>query len=184
MYICLTGHILAGKGAVSEYLRSKGFAKFVYSDILREELKKRSLEINRDNLVSVANELRAEHGPSVLSKKIVEKIKRDGIQDAVIEGSRNPAEIQELKDSLNCAVLSIEAQREIRFKRMLSRNRDDDPKTFEEFIKVDERDLGKDQPSTGNQVQKCIDMADYHIENNGSLEDLHRKIDSLLIEFN
>ncbi len=182
MIICITGYLLAGKGTVSQYLRSKGFSHMMYSDILREEASRRGIEITRDNLVNLGNELREKHGPAVLSKMIVEKIKKNNLKNVVVDGPRNPAEILEIKNSIGCVVVSVEAPRKIRFERMVARNRENDPRTFEGFIEVDMRDLGHGQEATGNHVQKCIDMAEHRIDNSGTLDDLYKKIDGLLIK--
>jgi hypothetical protein len=48
---------------------------------------------------------------------------------------------------------------------MLKRAKDSDPKTWELFLEIDDRDFGESDP-LGQQVGKCMDLSDYKIENN------------------
>ncbi len=58
MIIGITGTSGAGKGTVVDYLLKKGFKHYSVRDFLTEEILKRGLEPNRDNMIFVANELR------------------------------------------------------------------------------------------------------------------------------
>ena len=63
MIIGLTGANASGKGEAAGYLKSKGFAYYSLSDILREEAKLRGIEPSRENLIKLGNELRNIHKP-------------------------------------------------------------------------------------------------------------------------
>jgi len=63
MIIGLTGKNGSGKTAVSEYLQSRGFEYYSLSDEIRREIRGRGLEITREILIDVGNELREKFGP-------------------------------------------------------------------------------------------------------------------------
>ncbi len=72
MIVGITGTIGAGKGTVVEYLvQKKGFVHFSARALILEEVKKRGLEVARENTTLVANDLRAAFGPTTLRKNCV-----------------------------------------------------------------------------------------------------------------
>lgn len=182
MIIGLTGTLGSGKDAVADYLKKKGFGCFVLSDILKEEAKKRNLEPTRENLQDVGNELRAEHGPGVLAKMVVDAIKAYGHNNVVVDGIRNSGEIDELSKLSDFFLVAVDAPEETRFERMKSRGRKDDPKTLGQFRKMDARDRGVNEPSTGQQVGECIKQARFVIVNDSTVEKLFEKVERLLAD--
>ena len=179
MIIGVTNLPCSGADSVGRILSEKGFIWLSYSDILREELRKNGKEINRETLRGLANELRKREGTGVLSKRLLQKI--DNKRDYVFGTIRNPGEIHELRKTGNFILMHIEAPTKIRFERMLSRNRENDPKTFGDFLALEAIEL-KDNVAEGLQIAECIKMADYKIVNDSSLEDLGKKVDELLMQ--
>ena len=115
MIIGLTGSLAAGKGIVSDFLKNKGFVYLSLSDELREVAKERKIEITRLNLQNLGNELRENMGKEVLAKLVVNKIKNQQYINVVIDGIRNPSEIDHLKNNLkNFYLISVDAPREER----------------------------------------------------------------------
>ena len=55
-----------------------------------------------------------------------------------------------------------------------------DPKTYDDFIKVDRRDLGVGQKKSGQQVGKCLAYCDYVLTNNQDKQDFERKVEQLM----
>ena len=102
----------------------------------------------------------------------------------MIDGIRNPGEVDFLRQQFgdDFKLIAIDAQQQVRFERVVKRNRDIDPKTWEEFVAADERDQGKAQPEYGQQVRKCIEMADIVLQNDGSLEELKKKAEDAIKE--
>ena len=128
------------------------------------------------------DKLRKEGGPGALVKLSLPSL--DMNKNYVIESVRNPGEVEELRKlGDNFVLLLVDASAEIRFRRLLKRARDEDePKTFEEFRKWEERDLGVGQPKYGQQQSAVFEMADKFIMNNGSFEDLKKEVETLLYE--
>mgnify|MGYP001569803921 CR=1 FL=1 len=179
MIIGLTGKNASGKGEVANYLKSKGFVYYSLSDVIREEATKRKLEHSRDNLINLGNELRTKFGSNYLAQQINKKIKQqEKNKNFVIDSIRNPFEAKELMKNQNFVLIGIDASIELRFKRLLERNRVGDAKTLEEFKQQEERENLKSD--TNQQLDATFGMANKVIVNDGSLEELHKKIDKLL----
>lgn len=98
----------------------------------------------------------------------------------IIEGIRNTAEVEYLKKKPNFVLIGVKAKRELRFQRLLKRNKPWDPKTYADFLKVDRRDLGIGQKSLGQQVGKCLAYCDYVLTNNKDVRDFERKVRRLI----
>lgn len=179
MIIGLTGTKASGKSIVAEILKEKGFFYTSTSDLVREEALKRGItNYTIKDLQDIGNEIRKNFGSGELVKRCLEKAKDK--KDVIIDGIRNPGEVQEIKKA-NGIVIAIDAPVELRFKRILERKRESDPKTLEEFKKMEERDR-KDKEELGQQVDKCMEMADHLITNDSTLENLKTKIEYILLK--
>ena len=180
MFLGFTGPNAAGKGEAIQYLvEKKKFIAFSLSDIIREEARRRGLDVSRENLILVGNDLRAKEGASTLAKRTAAKIKN--MPQAVVDSIRNPAEILELKAQLkDFKLIGVTARPEIRFERAKKRGRLGDGATLEEFIRQEELENSSDANS--QQLAKCFDRADYRLDNSGTVQDLYAQIDALLEE--
>ncbi|MCL5019244.1 MAG: deaminase [Patescibacteria group bacterium] len=179
MIIGLTGFNGSGKGEVARYLEKKSFYYYSLSDVIREELNRRNDQITRDSLTLLGNELREQYGPSVLAERIL--IKLDGDKNYVVDSIRNPGEIEALCKRKDFFLLSVEASPEVRFERIKSRSRENDPRTLAEFQKTEERELQNSNPLFQNLIA-CKNQADVHVENNSSVEALRKNIDTVLMK--
>jgi len=183
MIVGLTGSIASGKGVVSDFLKKKGFVYLSLSDELREIAKEKKIELTRKNLQDLGNLLREEQGTEFLAKSVYNKILNQQYLKAIIDGIRNPAEAIFLKKNLDdYFLISVDAPTETRFQRVKERNRESDPKTLEEFLKVDARDKGFGEKETGQGVKKCMDLADFTLINDGSLEEVQKSVEKLYNE--
>lgn len=182
MIIGLTGKNASGKGEVANYLKSKGFVYYSLSDVIREEATKRGLEHSRGNLIDLGNELREKFGAGYLAKQINKKIRQqlkiNKNQTFAIDSIRSPFEVKELMKNKEFILFGVDAPIEIRFKRLLERNRLGDAKTLENFKKQEQRENLKS--NTNQQLDKTFGMAEKTVLNDGSLADLHRRIDALI----
>ncbi len=177
MIIGLSGPLCAGTDTFGEILKKElNFIWMSYSDILREEARSRNIELTRKNLQDLGNELREKRGPGVLSELLIEKM--EDSRDYVIGNIRNPGEVEVLRKKFGKEFLLIhlDATPEIRFQRLLKRRREKDPETWEGFLKVEARDLGKNESESGQQHQKVFELADLKVENNESYGAYRRRI--------
>lgn len=177
--IGITGTLGAGKGTVVAYLtRQKDFVHFSVRAYITRELERRGMPVNRDTLTALANELRAKNSPSF----IIEELYTEAYQlrkNCVIESIRTPGEIDALRSKPNFFLLAVDADPRIRYNRIRKRRSETDNVSFDTFINSERREMHSDDPNKQN-LSECIRQADYTIENNGNLEELHEKTDAFL----
>ena len=97
LIIGITGTLGAGKGTIVDYLiEEKGFKHFSVRAFISEEIKKRGMEVNRDSMTSVANDLRAQHSPAYIAEQLYEKAIKSK-KNSVIESLRTSGEVELLQ---------------------------------------------------------------------------------------
>lgn len=173
-FIGLTGTNGSGKGEAAAFFQNRGFAYFSLSDLIREELLKEGLEPTRDNLIKKGNSLRTEGGADVLARMVLRKVKGK----AVIDSIRNPDEVGFLKREKNFILLAIDAPVEIRYERVKRRGRDESVETLRAFMEKEAEEMTRDPK--GQQLQTCMEMADFRVINEGSLEEFRDKLEKFL----
>ncbi|MBU5688923.1 MAG: AAA family ATPase [Candidatus Aenigmarchaeota archaeon] len=175
MIIGLTGTKGSGKSTVAEILKEKGYFYVSLSSILKTELEKRGIKnYTVKDLQDIGNEIRKNYGRGELIKRAL--IAAKGNNNIVIDGVRNLGEVQEIKKS-GGILIAVDAPIKTRFERFVKR--ENNIKTLEEFKLLDQSDRrGKEE--YGQQVDKCIENADYLIINNSDLEKLKEKIEEIL----
>ena len=185
MILGLTGTMGSGKGTFSKYLKQKGFNYISISDQVRKEAEKKGFEIKREALQNIGNLMRKKYGNSYWAKLALRKINEN--QNWIIDGIRNTGEIKKIKKFPNSFIIAIDSIESIRLRRIEKRNKlteegrkNSDLKNKDGLKKAELRDRGFKEPSYGQQVIKCIKMADYKITNNSSLQDFYSKIDEVL----
>jgi dephospho-CoA kinase len=177
--IGITGTLGAGKGTVVEYLvKNKGFKHFSARALIVEEIEKRGLENNRDNMVVVANDLREKYSSGYVAEELFKRAIELG-ENAIIESLRAVGEIEILRKKGKFILLAIDADSKIRYERISQRGTTTDSISFEKFIADEEKEMESDDPNKQN-LKKCIEMADFKIENNGTIEELNSKIEGIL----
>ncbi len=176
MIVGLTGPNASGKGETADYLKLKGFEYRSLSDALREEAKKRSIAPLRENLIALGNRLRKEHGSSCLAERIAGKMEEG--HDFVVDSIRNPGEVDMLRKKKGFVLFGITASVETRFKRSLGRQRKGDALTLMDFIKTEENE-NRNRPDN-QQLNRCLNAADFLIKNDGTLKEFYVKIDEAL----
>lgn len=172
--IGLTGTNGSGKGEAARFFQENGFEYFSLSDVIREELKKEGRPLTRNNLIQKGNLMRENFGPDVLACRVMSHVR----SDSVIYSIRNLREAEYLRCRPGFILLAFDAPAEIRFDRVKKRGRQESASTLEEFIRKEREEMTENE--TGQQLALCIASADYRIINNGSLKDLHRKLEKFL----
>lgn len=178
MIIGVVGAVCSGKGFLSDELEKKGYIKLTFSDILRNEVKRRGIELSRVNLQDLGNELRKNNGADYLARKLLEKVEPG--KDYVLEGIRNPGEINALKEFKDSIIIGIEAPMNKRLQWMIMRNKEKDPHSIEEVKAIDARDNGLNEPEYGQRIGKCMEMIDFRIMNDRDREHLKRNVDRVI----
>jgi len=182
LVIGLTGTIASGKEVVKGFL-TQNFSSWTValSSVLRGELEKKRIRFDRRTLQDFGNELRKKYGDFILAKLATDYMQRDR-EMMIIDGIRNPGEVEYLRNTFGkkFVLIAVDAPREIRWERVKTRARSEDPKTWEEFVALDERDQGTGEELSGQQVKRCIEMANIVIQNDGNLDQFNEKINSFL----
>ncbi len=180
--IGITGTLGAGKGTIVEYLvKQKDFNHYSARSFINEEIIRRGLEINRDNMVLVANDLRKEHGPSYIAESLYQRAQQDG-GNCVIESLRTPGEIEALKNKGEFYMFAVDADVKERYNRIHQRNdAQSDNVTFEKFVAQEKREMTSTDPNKQN-LSKCIEMSDYKFNNSTTIDKLYQQLDKILYE--
>jgi dephospho-CoA kinase len=179
--IGITGTLGAGKGTIVEFLeKKKGYKHYSARGYLVEEIKKQGLEVNRDTMTSVANELRAQHSPSFIIDELYTRAKATG-KNCVIESIRTPGEIESLRKKDSFYLFAVDADPKIRFRRIRARASETDKVDFDTFLANEKREMDTDDPNKQN-LKKCIALANYVFENNGTVDDLVIQVSGAIIE--
>jgi len=180
LHVGVTGFNAAGKGEVTEYLKTKGFKSTSLSDILRIEAKSKNLEPTRENLTKLGQTMRQQLHPGFLAEKALFHI--DPTKSHVIDSIRHPYEIKILKQHLKPFLLiGVDAPVAMRFERSQVRGRQENAKNLEQFIEREQEEMKNNL--NAQQLHHCMEMCDYLIINDGSVEELHSKVDQAILSF-
>ena len=165
MLIGLTGPMGSGKTTVVDVLKKLGYQLVTLSDMVREEARRLGIKEERENLMNVGQSMRRKNGPGVLALQALEKARSAGGDKWIIDGIRNPAEVEVLKKESDFVLLANTAPEDMIIERIMSRKRSDD--TFDESSIRHKlrREWGEGETPDGQQVGKCVEMADYVFEN-------------------
>lgn len=177
MIIGLSGTLCSGKDTVAEYLiKRKGFSHISLSQILRELAMENNVGNNMEELTSFGNELASKFESGYLAKLALERVVPG--RNVIISSIRQPAEIEILKTASEFKMIFVDADIEIRFERLRGRGRAGDSETLEDFARLE--GFQSDGSSGGMNLNECMKMADYLIENNGSMSEYEEKIEDVI----
>jgi len=167
----------AGKRTAIEAMASGRIPVFRMGDVVREEASRMGVEPTPEGLGWVAVELRRRYGPSVVAERTIEKVESSPeVGDVfIVDGVRSLEEVEEFRKRYDTVVVAVHASPRTRFRRLLRRGRSDDPRTWEEFLERDLRELGWGLGSV-------IATADYMLVNEGSVEELQKAARGILEE--
>ncbi len=163
MIILVTGYAGAGKDTFADILAEKGFKKFVFSEALAKEFERRFGREPKDKmeLSDFGRKLREERGKDAVARLVWEEIKKSGAKNVVIAGCRSIEEVAFFEKVDEVVVVEIRASPEVRERRR--------PGATERDAK--DKALG---------LEKVIERADVVIENEGTVEELKKKVDYFL----
>jgi dephospho-CoA kinase len=165
------GQIASGKDAAADILRSEfKFAHFTYSGVLENLLEAKGLQgpFTREKRWEMRRELVAEHGSGAHTRLLWQGVQEFNsqrlrpIRGVILNGPRPIEEARELKKLPNSTLIGIYCSREVRFQRLLVRQRPGDTFQQIDFDRLDslESDEMKEMFESG--------VADIHITNEGT----------------
>lgn len=177
--IGITGTLGAGKGTIVEYLVSKkGFVHYSVRAFITEEIVRRNMEVNRDTMTLVGNELRAQHSPSWIVEQLYAQASASGC-NCIIESVRTPGEVKALRGKPSFFLFAVDADPRVRYDRAVRRGSETDHVSFNTFIANEQREMTNDDPNKQN-LAVCISEADFRFDNSGTIEDLHKQVEAVL----
>ncbi|MEW5955018.1 MAG: AAA family ATPase [Candidatus Micrarchaeota archaeon] len=186
-FIGLTGTFASGKGAVieaAEKILGKKAAVLSTSDFVREETTRRGLSLERTNLQKVSTAMRQERGFGVFAEIALKRADAlsSSVKVVLVDGIRNPGEVEMLRNAVgkNFRLWAVDAPISLRYQRVKSRARAGEHLlSFAEFKASEEKER-KGAGAAGQLIDACMALADENIENDGSLEELEKKVAALL----
>lgn len=174
----IAGEMASGKDTLTKYLVQKyGAKQFRFSDSLRDMLDRLHLPQTRKNLSDLSHALRQTFGEDILAHVIENDAKNDASPFVVIDGIRRLSDIDLVRGIPGFTLIYVEADMERRHNRLIQRtqNADDPIKTFEDFKK-------DHLLETEMTIPPLRAVAKHIINNDGTLEELYAKVDTVLAE--
>ncbi|MES2134932.1 MAG: AAA family ATPase [Patescibacteria group bacterium] len=176
MIIGITGTIGAGKGTIVSYLEKKGFRHVSVSDFLADVAKERGIEATRIARRTIGNEYRTKSKTALIEAVLADV---NPLKEHIVVESLHTASEVEYVRSLGGTIISIDAPLSVRYERIVKRGSMTDQVSLEEFVLEEKRQLASDDPNENNLIAS-ISLADIHLENNGSPQELYQAIDDIL----
>jgi dephospho-CoA kinase len=169
--IGISGTNGSGKDTLGKMLAERHGWLFVsITDILRDELKKRGLPIERDNLRNLSAEWRRQSGLGVLIDKANELLEsRNGkYKGLAIASLRNPGEADRVRQ-LGGKVVWLDADPKMRYQRNMARHRSaEDKKTFAEFLTEEQAEMKHSGDDATLSMSGVKAKADIFLKNNSN----------------
>jgi len=174
----VVGEIGSGKDEVLKYLKARYGVPYISTgDIVRRIAESENVESTRENLEKISLRCFKEMGGGCFIRQAAAEILSNGWQMAGISGVRSPDDVEALKSMFGKDFLLIRvdiSNPETRFQRVRLRNEERDPITFNQLLEQDKNEENTFRISqTGRQ-------ANFVLNNDGNVEDLHRAIDELV----
>ncbi|BDR92551.1 AAA family ATPase [Vulcanisaeta souniana] len=168
LVIVITGLPGSGKTIVSDVARELGLPVITMGDIIREEAQQSGIPSSTASVT-----LRLRGGTRFIAYKTLEKAPKTSV--LVIDGARSIREIDAIEEVLatNVVLIYIVAPWRLRFERLLRRGRPDDPKTIEDFLMRDLREL---KYGLGDLIAR----ADYVLVNDEPINEFKEKAQKVL----
>ena len=173
--IALVGLAGSGKSSAVEYLTEKGFPKIYFGGVIYKAMDEAGIEKTWDNQQQFREEIRRKEGKDFVIKRVIKNIHdliNAGQNKIVLDGLYTWSEYKFLKHEFpgQVVVIAIVTPKYLRYQRMAKRI-----KRPMQPHEVDQRDWSEiENLEKGGPIA----IADYFIINDGSLEQLHQKIDA------
>jgi len=165
--VALVGMPGSGKSEVARVFQKHGYARIRFGDITDDEVRKRGLKLDEENERLVREDLRKEHGMAAYAVLNLPRIK-DALEksNVVIDGLYSWEEYKYLKDELSgrLNIVAVWSPPETRYARL--RTRAVRPLSVDQARERDYAEI--ENVNKGGPIA----MADYTINNSGTLESL------------
>ena len=173
--IGVAGLRAAGKSIVNEVAKEFGVNSVEMRSVVVEMMREKRIAITNRSLREFADELRKKEGYDVVARKVIEKIKRMNERALVVNGIRGYEELKRFREAFGdkFILIGVFAPQKMRFGRVIKRNLPEDPKSWEEFVWADEKELGWGTADS-------FAFSDYMIVNAETKEEMREEVQKLL----
>ena len=172
------GDIGSGKDEVLKYLRDRYGVPYISTgDIVRQMAQQEGVVGTRENLEAISKRCFTEIGRGCFVRMAGQEIQKRGWKVAGISGVRSPEDVAVMKEMFGGSFILVRVEindPKIRFERVRLRGERRDPLSWESF---QEQDRNEEREF---QINSAEAMADYSVDNSGTLEDLHRQLDEMV----
>jgi dephospho-CoA kinase len=174
------GHNGSGKDEVLKYLKARyGVPFFSTGDMVREIAAKEGVEPTRDNLRAISERYFREKGEGCFVRLLAERLRHDSAPAVGISGIRSLVDVRILREVFEDAFVLINvsvSDPRTRYERMVKRGEERDSQQYEQFQLQDKAEEALFH------ITEAGEQADYTIDNDGQLADLHKAIDRLVMD--
>lgn len=156
----------SGKDELVEVARTMHLSTLKMGDLVRDETRRRGLQLTNANVARIANEEREKHGGGVWAQRALPKLTETKM---LVDGCRSDSEVTVFRHHFgDLFVLGVYSPPELRYDRSMKRGRGDDGADLQEFFDRDRREL---KWGIGN----AFALADGMLNNEGSLDEFRAK---------
>jgi len=172
--ILIAGMPGSGKTTVARIIGEHGFKVVSMGDAIREEAEARGVGGDIVSMSRFMVELRRELGDDAVARLVDRKIEKSDSDIIVVDGLRSLKEVEYFKSKGYCLkLMGVLAPISLRYSRLSSRSRPDDPRVLRE---LEERDRVELSVGLGD----VLALSDVYVLNDGSLKDLEEAVESKL----
>lgn len=180
--LAIVGMAGAGKSVIIDYLTDRGIPKSYFGGMNLKEMTKRGIEITPENEKIFRKQIREEEGNDWVARQVIAEVNdliAAGQKRIVLDGLYSWTEYKTLKKEFpgdQLTVIAVVSPRHLRYERLAAR-----PVRPFDHQAARERDYHEIET-----IEKGgpIAIADYFILNDGSIDDLHTQLKSILSEIN
>jgi dephospho-CoA kinase len=173
MRIGVTGFPGSGKSTIASSLRSRGFRVLEVSDTIKEDMRKKGMEITPKSIEEYVTKMKARHGKGIFAKETARKLV--GYRgDAAVIGMRSVGELRAVRAGLKSKIplIFLTSPRRMRYRRLSSRRKL--PIINYSLFKM------RDRSNERMGISKLIHHAEFIISNVGSKGELSSELSYVL----
>jgi len=176
LVIGVVGYPASGKGEFSRIAKEKGIPVVVMGDVVRRELENAGLKQTDRNMGEMSRCLRQGFGMDALARLSIPLIEGKKSKLVLVDGIRGDAEVETFARRFDgFRLIGVESSFDTRLARLKERGRSDDLADAQGLTARDSREDGWG-------LSNAMDMADYILTNEGSMEEFEKKARDLIDE--
>jgi len=160
--IIVTGMPGTGKEEFLSVASEMGIPFIRMGDVVREHYQARRASDKELGVGGFAESERKRFGYDIWAKRSLERMSGDVF---LVDGCRSADEVEQFRSLTDdVTVVSIHSSPEVRYARLVKRNREDAPSSLEEFVERDEREMGWG-------IAKIMALSNVTVPNDTTLDD-------------